>query len=338
MLLLERNFRIQWYSIAYRSKLCYNNIYETIRKAVLPLRTLTCIVPPERGGCALRAILRGELHLSYTLLKSLKWRPGAILLNGAPARVDATVRPGDEVTVTLSERRQPSGFVAPCDLPLDIVYADDDLLVINKPAMVAMHPKSGEPETPSMAGALLAYLGEGTTAHFVSRLDKGTSGLFVAAKSGYIHDRLRRSLHSDALEREYRAVAVGRVEPSRGTIDLPIGRAAGSIVRRCVCEGGLPSRTDYEVLSGSEEFTYLRLLPHTGRTHQLRVHMSALGYPLAGDWLYGTEAPELIPRPALHSYQLRLTQPVTGKELCFTAPLPEDMRRLLHRAGSANCR
>ncbi len=294
------------------------------------MRTLTHTVSAERDGAALRSILRGELQLSYTLLKSLKWQENAILLNGVPAHVNAVVHAGDTVTVTLSERRA-APALSPCALTLDVVYEDDDLLVINKPANVAMHPRRGAPDSPDVASALAAYLGDGSAAHFVSRLDKGTSGLFIAAKNGYIHDRLRVALHTDALRREYRAVAVGRVTPPRGVIDLPIGRAEGSIVRRCVRDDGLPSRTEYEVLAQSDAFSFLRLVPQTGRTHQLRVHMAALGCPLAGDWLYGTEDPSLIRRPALHSCELWFTQPVTGEALHFTAPLPEDMAALLRK-------
>lgn len=291
-------------------------------------RILTHTVGAGRDGQPLRNVLRGELRLSYTLLKSLKWREGAILLNGASVHVDAVVRTGDVVTVTLAERR--AAPVPPsCELALDIVYEDDDLLVLNKPANVAMHPRRAEPGAPDMASALAAYLGDGSAAHFVSRLDKGTSGLFIAAKTGYVHDRLRVALHTDALRREYRAVAVGRVAPARGAVELPIGRADGSIVRRCVREDGLPSRTEYEVLLQNDAFSYLRLVPRTGRTHQLRVHMAALGYPLAGDWLYGTEDKTLISRPALHSYELWFTQPITGEALHFAAPVPPDMERLI---------
>ena len=263
------------------------------------MRILTYTVTPEEDGRMVKGILRGSLQLSYTLLKSLKWRENAILLNGQSVHVNAIVHAGDTVSVVLSERTPREDLYCANAAKPDIVYEDDDLLVLNKPAGVAMHPKSGDASAPSLAAMLTSYLGEGSVPHFVSRLDKGTSGLLIAAKNGYVHDRLRRALHSSDLRREYRAVAVGRVEPPCDTLQV------------------------------SGRFTLLRLHPQTGRTHQLRVHMAYLGHPLAGDWLYGTEDKTLIARPALHSYELWFTQPVTGQELHFTAPIPQDMQRLM---------
>ena len=293
------------------------------------MRILTHTVLPEEEGRMVKGILRGSLQLSYTLLKSLKWRENAILLNGQSVHVNAIVHAGDVVSVALSERTPREDLYCENTAAPNIVYEDEDLLVLNKPAGVAMHPKADDAAAPSLAAMLTGYLGEGSVPHFVSRLDKGTSGLLIAAKSGYVHDRLRRALHSSELRREYRAVAVGQVTPPRGVIDAPISRADGSIIRRCVREDGLVSRTEYEVLQTTERFTLLRLRPETGRTHQLRVHMAYLGHPLAGDWLYGTEDKTLIARPALHSYELWFTQPVTGQEMHFTAPIPQDMQRLL---------
>ena len=293
------------------------------------MRILTHTVLPEEEGRMVKGILRGSLQLSYTLLKSLKWRENAILLNGQSVHVNAIVHAGDVVSVALSERTPREDLYRKNAAAPDIVFEDEDLLVLNKPAGVAMHPKADDAAAPSLAAMLTGYLGEGSVPHFVSRLDKGTSGLLIAAKSGYVHDRLRRALHSSELRREYRAVAVGQVTPPRGVIDAPIGRAEGSIIRRCVRADGLPSLTEYETLQVSGRFTLLRLRPQTGRTHQLRVHMAYLGHPLAGDWLYGTEDKTLIARPALHSYELWFTQPVTGQELHFTAPIPQDMQRLM---------
>ena len=211
--------------------------------------------------------------------------------------------------------------------PLDILWEDEDLLLLNKPAGIAIHPSALTEETVTVAGAVCHYLRTGSF-HCVNRLDRGTTGVMAVAKTGYIHRLCMESLHSDSFLREYRGICLGAPQPLSGSIDLPISRDPGSLLRRTVDPMGLPARTLYETLLPGE-LSLLRLLPQTGRTHQLRLHLSAVGHPLAGDWLYGTEDPALIPRPALHSYRLRLLHPVTRRWLDVTAPLPEDMRRLL---------
>ena len=187
------------------------------------MRTLQCTVPAAFDGRPLKHLLRGELGISSTLLKTLKWREGAILLNGAGVHVNAVVRTGDTVTVVLSERAPRETDVAPLDIPLAIVYEDEDLLVLNKPAGLAMHPMSTDLAAPNLAGALVAYLGEGTVPHFVSRLDKGTSGLLIAAKSGYVHELLRRALHSAPSP-----AAASRRRAASSTLPSPAPRARSS--------------------------------------------------------------------------------------------------------------
>ena len=152
----------------------------------------------------------------------------------------------------------------------------------------------------------------------------------VIAKSGYVHDLLRRTLHTGDFYREYRALCVGCPQPLSGTIDAPIGRDETSLVRRCVRPDGVAAVSHYEVLSVQKNgLSLLKLLPETGRTHQLRLHMAHIGCPLAGDWLYGTEDHDLIARPALHSAYLSFRHPISGEMLNFSLPLPEDMARLL---------
>ena len=288
------------------------------------MRILTYTATAEDNGKKVRQLLRGSLHLSYTLLKSLKWRENAILLNGQPCTVAAIVREGDVLTVNVSDVDDLSEHITPVDYPLDILYEDDDLLILNKPAHIAVH--SADPGT--IAGAVSYLLGGGAF-HPVNRLDKGVTGIMVVAKSGHVHDLCMRQLHTDAFRREYLAVCEGIPMPQSGTIDLPIGRDESSILKRCIDPGGLESHTVYETVQAANGCALLRLRPLTGRTHQLRLHCAAIGHPLIGDWLYGTEDKSRIDRPALHSHELWLTHPNTGQEIHLTAPLPDDMQKLL---------
>lgn len=291
------------------------------------MRILTLPITPALSGLTVKQLLRQELRLSSSLLKSLKWRENAILLNGSPVTVRAVAREGDVLTVDVSDPPAHSDIV-PVDYPLDILWEDEDLLILNKPAGITVHSAALTEETVTVAGAVAHYLGGGGF-HAVNRLDRGVTGVMVVAKNGYMHQRCMAILHTEDFRREYRGICDGVPQPTAGTIDLPISRQPDSLLKRRVDPEGLPSRTEYETLSVSHGRTLLRLRPITGRTHQLRLHMAAIGHPLTGDWLYGTEDRALIARPALHSYELWLRHPLTDQLLHITAPLPEDMRRLL---------
>ncbi|MEG2221984.1 MAG: RluA family pseudouridine synthase [Oscillospiraceae bacterium] len=297
------------------------------------MRTLTLEISPALGGKTVRTLLRHELLLSAHAIVGLKQQETGICLNGNRVFVTARVTPGDVLTVEIGDRG--SSAIPPIDFPIHIVWEDDDLLVIDKPAGLLVHPSTFAPEAPTVAAALATHL-DGVF-HPVNRLDKGTTGLMVIAKSGYLHDRLRGAMADGGLRRSYLAVAVGTVTPPRGRIELPIARDPDSVIKRRCGAGGLAACTDYASLQVGGGLTLLALTPHTGRTHQLRVHLAALGFPLAGDWLYGTEEVGLIDRPALHSAQLWLTHPITGKELHFTADLPADMARLVAEMSPVCC-
>ena len=292
------------------------------------MRLLTYTVAPEQEGWPLRRLLRQELRISGSFLSRLKWRPGAILLNGQPATVAALVRAGDTVTADVSDLPGENPHIRPVDYPLDILWEDEDLLVLNKPAGIAIHPAALTEETVTVAGAVCRYLGQGSF-HCVNRLDRGTTGVMAVAKTGYVHRLCMEQLHSGDFRRTYLAVCRGCPDPAAGSIDLPIGRQADSLLQRRIDPQGAPAHTDYEVLETQNGLSLLRLVPQTGRTHQLRLHMSAVGHPLVGDWLYGTEDKSLLSRPALHSYAVHLRHPITGQELDVTARIPEDMLRLL---------
>ena len=222
---------------------------------------------------------------------------------------------------------EPPRHLVPIAMDLSIVYEDEDLLVLDKPANVPVHPTK-DPGERNLEQGLLAYLPEGEYPHFVSRLDKGTTGLMLVAKNGYAHELMKRRQHTEEFCREYLAVADGIVTPASGTIDAPIGFAEGSSYRHCVRPDGAKRLTVYETPSVSDGRPLLRLLPQTGRTHQLRVHMAHLGYPLTGDWLYGTRS-DAIDRPALHSHRLVFQHPMTGEQLDLLSPLPNDMEALI---------
>ena len=295
----------------------------------MPLETITKTITAEEDSSTVRHILKAKLHFSTHAVARLTRAENGILVNGRHARTVDILRAGDILQVETGDHRPPKVLPTPGDWPLPIVWEDGHLLVVNKPAGMTAHASNFLPDTPTVAGALAWSRGSDFIFHSVNRLDKGTTGLMVVAKSGYVHDLLRRSLHTPRFIREYRAVCVGCPEPESGTIDAPIGRDETSTVARMVRPDGLPAVSHYEVLFKGDGLSLVKLVPETGRTHQLRLHMASIGHPLAGDWLYGTEDPGLISRPALHSYALRLTHPVTGEVLSLTAPLPADMRRLV---------
>ncbi len=286
-------------------------------------------VPPEDNGATVRHILRARLHFSAHAISRLVRVPDGILVNGQPVHTPFILQTGDRLDVQTADHRPPSAVITPGPWPLPVLWEDEHMLVVNKPAGMTAHASNFLPDTPTVAGALAWSRGAEFIFHPVSRLDKGTTGLMVIAKSGYIHDLLRRSLHTPDFRREYRAVCVGRPVPDKGTINAPIGRDTRSAVARMVRPDGSPAVSHYQVLKTQGAFSLLRLRPETGRTHQLRVHMASIGCPLVGDWLYGVENLTLISRPALHSAALALVHPVTRELISVSAPIPDDMQRLL---------
>ena len=314
-----------WFWLCKSSFLCYGKG----RKEGTPLETITKTITAAEDGSTVRHILKAGLHFSTHAVARLTRAENGILVNGRHARTVDILHAGDVLQAETGDHRPPKVLPTPGDWPLPIVWEDGHLLVVDKPAGMTAHASNFLPDTPTVAGALAWQRGTDFIFHSVNRLDKGTTGLMVVAKSGYIHDRLRRALHTEGFYREYRAVCLGCPQPLQGTIDAPIGRDETSAVARKIRPDGQSAISHYEVLVPGEALSLVKLVPETGRTHQLRLHMASIGHPLAGDWLYGSEDPALIPRPALHAYALRLIHPVTGEVLSLTAPLPADMRRLV---------
>ena len=289
------------------------------------MRTLALTVPPELAGRRVKSLLQYRLHIPEGMIASIKLRPTGICLNGARCRTTDVVKAGDVLTAEVGDVPAETGIV-PVPCPIEIPYEDEDLLVVNKPAGIATHGKA-ERGDPTVASALAARYGTDAAFHPVTRLDRGTSGLMVCAKSGYAHERLRRILHTDDFVREYLAITAGAPPLKNGEIMLKIRKDETAKNKFCTAPNGLEARTDYTLLETRGPASLLCLRLYTGRTHQIRVHLSALGCPVWGDRIYGNPAPN-IDRPALHSAYLRLIQPITGAEIRLESPLPEDMEEL----------
>lgn len=294
----------------------------------MSVRYLSVSIPPQWDQKTVYVLLRYHIGLSGTLLRRVKWLDDGIFLDHARVTVRETVHTGQTLRVRLSDPA-PLDDIPPVALPLNIVYEDDDLIVVNKAAGMPSHPGPGHWDD-TLGNALTAHWrSSAANFHPVHRLDKGTSGLIVVAKHPFAQERLKQQLHSELFQREYLAVCDGIPDPPSGTVDAPISRQDSSVLMRTVSPDGLRAVTHYETLRVSHSRALLRLHLETGRTHQIRVHMASLGTPLTGDFLYGQEDPSLIARPALHSSRIALIHPLTGEALTFRAPLPEDMAALI---------
>ena len=263
---------------------------------------------------------------SSTVIRRLKETENGIQRNGVWARVYEPLASGDTVTILLTEEAS-SENIAPTPLPLDIVYEDEDLLIINKPAGMPIHPSQGNYDN-TLANACAYYFqqkGEPFTYRCINRLDRDTTGLLIIARHAYSASLLSSMVAKREIHREYLALATGLV-PDSGVIEAPIARVDGSTIEREVnFETGEFARTHYRRLEYKNGYSLVSLKLDTGRTHQIRVHMKYIGHPLPGDFLYNPDY-SVIRRQALHSYRLTFTHPITGKELQFTAPLPDDMK------------
>lgn len=289
------------------------------------MREIAIKVPPAWDGAMAKRFLRGYCELSHHLLVSLKAYPNGITMDGALLRAIDPVQAGKTVVLRLPEDQH---LPAPVPLPLYVVYEDADLLVVDKPPFMPVHPVHGHLED-TLANAAAFYLEEkGEVCAFrpVYRLDRDTTGLVVAAKHSYAASRL-----AGKIEKVYYAVVQGWLEGS-GRIDAPIRRREGFGIQREVGDGGEPAVTCWEALGYGKGHTLLRIKLETGRTHQIRVHFSHLQMPLAGDDMYGGSR-QWINRQALHCGSARLTHPLTGKALRWESPFPKDYLQLLESCG-----
>lgn len=284
-------------------------------------------ITEQDAGQTVERLLRRR-GVSRHFLVQLKRRKGGLLLDGAPVHTNVCPTAGQILTVSLRQESQTT--LEPQDIPLDIVYEDGDILVLNKPAGMPVHPSQGH-YTDTLANALAGYLqhrGESFTARAIGRLDRDTTGLVLFALHELSACILSEAMRERRIHREYRSVCTGLL-PERGVIDAPIARAPGSTIQRLVDEqNGERAVTHFQRLAYQNGYSLAAVRLETGRTHQIRVHMAHIGHPLPGDFLYNPVY-DVIDRQALHSWRLSFAQPITGEELTLTAELPEDMKRIL---------
>ncbi len=274
------------------------------------------------GPKTIGEILRDRWGCSRRQLNSLKKTPGSVTVNGVNAYLGYVPAAGDLVCVTLPERLSP---VPAENIPLDIVCEDSHLVVIDKPSGLVCHPTRGY-KSGTLANALAAHCR--LPARLVTRLDRETSGLVLAAKNAWIHHRLAGM----ALHKEYVAIVTGVLQPASGIISLPLGRDRGRPTRRAVDPRGKQALTRYQTEAAQAGLSLVRLWPITGRTHQIRLHLAHLGCPVADDYFYGNLT-GIVGRTALHASRLGFTHPATGKQLELFAPLPPDMAKAVKDMG-----
>lgn len=292
------------------------------------MRILTHTVQPEDEGRLIGRLARGRMGVSARQLTRAKFA-GLLTLDGESVHADHPVRAGQVVAITLADE-EPAFESRPEHEPVSIVYEDEDIYIIDKPAPLATQSSPKQPDN-TLENRLAGYFGDSAFIFRpVNRLDKGTSGLMAAAKHAHAQMKLASQLHTPLFVRQYLAITQGIPQPEAGRVDKPIGKMDGATVRREVRPDGKPCATKYEVVSRAGELALVRLVLETGRTHQIRVHMASLGCPVFGDFLYGTERPDLLPqRFALHSAHMRFLHPLSGREMEFSSPLPTELQALL---------
>jgi len=289
-------------------------------------------VLPHEHGLMIKEIIYGRLGLSRGLLRRMK-KGGRVCLNGVPAYITQRVQARDRISIYFADTPT---TVAAQELDLAILYEDDSIIVINKSPEMAVYPTHAHPEA-TLANALAhRWMQQGLDRkiRLIHRLDRETSGVIIAAKEPYAYHQLVQQLHDGRFTRTYLALVKGRLPEVTGVIDQPIGRADSNqapAVKRMVTPNGKSAVTYYRVLQQYRDVSLLALRLVTGRTHQIRVHLSWLGYPILGDQLYGNADSRLIPRQALHSWKVEFEHPRTGLPLILHAPLPPDMLSIIRQ-------
>ena len=275
-------------------------------------------------GHRIEYVLEKELKISSSLIKRLKRLPDGIMLNGARATVVEKVSEGDILSVNIKGRE--TGNIVPANIPIDIIWEDNDILVLNKPGNISIHPSKAH-KTDTLANGIIYHTGSREAVHIITRLDRETSGVVLVAKNPQAAAILTEDMKNGKIKKEYIAIVNGVPEVLTGEIDAPIKKKDEKSSLRCVADDGKRAITLYSVAEKTDKFALVNLYPFTGRTHQLRVHMSYIGHPIYGDNMYG--APQKGERVRLHCHKLTFNHPTTGECAVFTADIPDDFKDII---------
>lgn len=287
-------------------------------------------VPAEYDKRKIREYLKEDLGLSTRLIRGAALDK-RILVNEKAVKMNYMVSEGEHIVVILD--KEESQNIEPEKMDLDIVYEDEDIIVINKKPYMVVHPTKSH-FNGTLSNGVMYYFketGQNSIVRLVSRLDMNTSGLIIIAKNQFAHMQLSKEMREEHFQKRYLALVHGNLKEREGTINKPIYRESDDVIKRVVDPRGQESVTHYKVLERYENADLVECLLETGRTHQIRVHLSYLGNPIYGDFLYGEEEDELIPRQALHAYGLDFYSPRTRKKLSLRAEMPEDMKELIEK-------
>ena len=285
-------------------------------------------VTDSEVGLTINQILKANFKFSSRFKTKIKFQK-LVDLNGSPSPGFIKPAYGDIISIRLPE--ETSDFPAE-DIPINVLYEDEDLMFINKQPGVIVHPTKGHPFH-TIANGLMKYMQDNKQSYkirFANRIDMDTSGIVIVAKNANSQHDISRQMLTNTVHKQYITIVNGVIDEDEITIDKPIGRPNEESIKRTVlAEGGKDAITDVKVLERFDNHTLVEVTLHTGRTHQIRVHLTYIGHPITGDHLYGGDSPELMNRQALHAAKMVLKHPMTSEKLEIEAPLPDDMKRCL---------
>ena len=296
------------------------------------MKNIEIKISGKLSGKTVKEILFGELKLSARLVTRLK-KTGGITVNGEAVTVRKEVQCGDVLNVVAED--EPSENIVPCDIPLDVIYEDEDILLVNKPAGMPVHPSFGHYEDTLANAVMYRYRDRNFSFRAVSRIDRDTTGLVLIALNRFSADFLCRQMRERKISKEYLAVCCGVPENKSGKIEAPIMRENESVIKRIVDENGQYSLTEYEMIYSDGVYSVIRAFPHTGRTHQIRVHLSYIGIAIYGDFIYGEEIQGEPMR--LHCSSLGFVHPSDGSYVKFNAEPPEYFLSMMKNEDKLNC-